>query len=493
MSNPSNRYRHRFHRVIALSAIAVACGAVGFAFMIADEAVAGSGNSGMKVVPASPEDLALESPELRVEALPNAEDEWEGEVTRMSIPLTPEQQGVDGGGPPPVPTAEPTYIFVNMDGTTLTCNGGDSSTANSSIIACQYGFSGPYPSYGGTAAQRQTVMDAVKADWAPFNMVVTSTRPDTGPYTMCMTGPANHPFGNGVLGIAPLDCNDNNQNNVVFAFHSSGQLGGGLGANTQATTISQEVAHAYGLEHVGSSADIMNPTNQGGNPSFTNNCIQIVSNNGIVCGSQHTPYCNSGSQNSYQELLGMFGANDPDDQAPNVVVSYPGNGDVFAPGSSFLIACQANDNQNVASVELFINGDKMGGTKAAAPYEWEVDGIPEGAYDIYCTAADDWDNTAQSPVVSILVEEGGMPGDTGADTDDPTGDESDSGGNSGGETGGDSGDDSGDDSGGDSGGLPPGFGLDETDSGCACASDGPQQPAWMLLMLLGLPLVRRRD
>ena len=63
-------------------------------------------------------------------------------------------------------------------------------------------------------------MDAVKADWAPFNMVVTDVRPAQGPYTMCMTGPANHPFGNGVLGIAPLDCNNYVANNVVFAFHN---------------------------------------------------------------------------------------------------------------------------------------------------------------------------------------------------------------------------------------------------------------------------------
>jgi len=485
MSNQS--YRHRCYRFMGLSAIVVACGAVGIAFIVADDAVAGPG-----------EELDFESPTLQVEAIPSAEDLFEGEVTRLSIPLTPEEQGIDGGGPGPVPTAEPTYIFVNMDGANLICNGGDSSTANSSIIACQYGFSGNYPSYGGTEAQRQTVMDAVKADWAPFNMVVTSTRPASGPYTMCMTGPANHPFGNGVLGIAPLDCNDNNPNNVVFAFHSASQLGGYLGANTQATTISQEVAHAYGLEHVGSSSDIMNPTNQGGNPSFTNNCIQIVGGQGIVCNAQHLQHCNGGYQNSYQELMGMFGANDPDDIPPTVSVTYPSNGDVFAPGANFVITCEANDNQAVGSVELWINGDKMGATKVAAPYAWDVTDIPEGSYDIYCIATDDWDNTAMSSVVAISVEDGGMPGGDSGDGD-PTGDDDsgdgdptggDSGGNSGGDSGGDTGGDSG---GGDSGGLPPGFGLEDTDGGCACSSDGPRQPAWMLLMLLGLPLLRRRE
>jgi MYXO-CTERM domain-containing protein len=468
MSNPPHRYRS--YRFMGLTAIALAAGAVGFAFMVSDDAVAGS-------------------PGMQVEAVPNMEDLFEGEVTRLSIPLTPEEQGVEPNELPQVPTATPTYIFVNMDGANLVCQGGDNSTTNSSIIACQYGFSGNYPSYGGTEAQRQTVMDAVKADWAPFNMVVTNSRPVGVPYTMCMTGPANHPFGNGVLGIAPLDCNDNNKNNVVFAFHSASQLGGFLGANTQATTISQEVAHAYGLEHVGSSSDIMNPTNQGGNPSFTNNCIQIVGQGGIVCNAQHVQHCNSGFQNSYQELLGMFGANDPDNQPPTVAVTYPSNGAVFEPGANFVIQCQANDNQSVAAVELWINGAKMGATKAAAPYEWDVTNIPEGNYDIYCTAEDDWNNSAMSSVVSISVEDGSVPGgdsggDSGGGSGDSGGGSGDSGGDSGGDSDGGAGETGDDDFGGDSGGLPPGFGLGDSDSGCACSSQGPQQRGtWMLLLL----------
>ena len=487
MSNHSRRCRY-----VGFTAIAVASGVIGLAFVGSDQAAAGP----------------LDPPEFDGQAVPKGEDSWErGEVTRLSIPLTPEQMGVvDGGGPPPVPAAEPTYIFVNMDGANLVCQGGDNATSNSSVIACQYGFSGQYPSYGGTAAQRQSVMDAVRADWAPFNMAITDTRPADGAYTMCMTGPANHPFGNGVLGIAPLDCNNNAGSNVVFAFHSASQLGGGFGANTQATTISQEVAHAYGLEHVGSSSDIMNPYNQGGNPSFTDVCIGIVEGqNGMVCDFQHQQHCPGGQQNSYQELLGMFGAADPDDQPPNVAVTYPNQGDAFTPGAQFQIACEASDNQNVASVELWINGDQMGGTKIAPPFEWEVDGIPAGEYEIYCIASDDWDNIAMSSVVSISVADGrdseGDSGDSGDDSGDESGDESggDSGGDSGGEsggdsgggdTGGDSGDDFGDDSAG--GGLPPGFGIDRTDSGCACTSDGPQQPAWILLMLLGAPLIRRR-
>lgn len=477
----------QLQRHLGLAALFASAGLVGIAFLLSDDAMAGPGNGSLEV-------RAIEG-----EAPSEVTDLEPFPVTRLSVPVP--GLTIDSGAPPPKPTGgggSPAVIYVNMDGANLGCGSGDNAPTDDSIIACQYGFTGPYPSYGGTDAQRQSVIDAVEQDWAPFNAVITTTRPNSGAYTMCMTGPANHPFGNGVLGIAPLDCYDQNMpSNIVFAFHSASQLGGFLGANTQATTISQEVAHAYGLEHIASSSDIMNPYNQGGNPSFTDTCVGLVSNGQpILCGSQHQQFCPNGQQNSYQELMGLWGANNPDDQPPQVVVAYPYDGDVFEIGADFTINCEAVDNENVASVELWIDGMQMGSTKTTAPYSWEVTNIPEGQYEIYCVATDDWDNTAMSPVIGITVEQGGMPGDGGADTGADSGEDSSTGADSGSDSGNDTGNDSsgsGGTEGGfqDEGGLPPGFGLDE-DNSCACRSDNRSAGAWMLLLLLGLPLARRR-
>jgi MYXO-CTERM domain-containing protein len=476
----------QLQRHLGLAAVLVAGGVIGIAFLLADDAMAGPGDAPLEVVAVQGR---APSEVTDVEPFP---------ITRLVVPV--EGTVIDGGGPPPTPTADPAYIFVNMDGANLVCGNGDNATTNSSVIACQYGFTGNYPGYGGTDAQRQSVIDAVKQDWAPFNAVITTTRPNAGPYTMCMTGPANHPFGNGVLGIAPLDCfNQGMPSNIVFAFHSASQLGGFLGANTQATTISQEVAHAYGLEHVASSSDIMNPYNQGGNPTFTDTCIGLVGNGQpILCGAQHEQYCANGLQNSYQELIGLWGSSNPDDTPPNVVVSYPYDGDVFEIGANFTITCEAVDNETVASVQLWIDGMQMGATKSAAPYAWEVTNIPAGQYELYCVAADDWDNSAMSPVVAISVEDGGMPGDGGADTDGTTSDSgettSSSSSSSGTDSGG-SGGSGGTDGGLDDGGLPPGYGLDRAEGGCACRSEDPRagSGAWMLLLLLGLPCFPRRS
>ena len=191
----------------------------------------------------------------------------------------PEDVPVDNAEPEPQPfNPPPRIVYVNMDGANLS-GGGEDSRTNQSWIAGQYGMTGQYPSWGGNESQRQSLLDAVKQDWGPFNVSIVDQRPGSGNYSMCMTGPANHPFGNGVLGIAPLDCFDNNKNNVTFAFHSASQLGGWASAGTQATTIGQEVAHGYGLEHVtgnGATGDIMYPSNSGGNPSFKDTCYSIT-------------------------------------------------------------------------------------------------------------------------------------------------------------------------------------------------------------------------
>ncbi|MCA9699912.1 MAG: hypothetical protein KC431_20470 [Myxococcales bacterium] len=489
MSKHRDASLSRSPRLAGLMILTVAAVAAGTAIVVGDDAMAGPGS-----------DPLLDDPDFSVAPSVPQEDQtpWTDpdEVERLSIPYSPEEMaGPDGWdpnqGPGEAPAATPTYIFINIDGTNLTCQGGDNSLVDSSIIACQYGFSGPYPGWGGTAAQRQTLMDAVKADWAPFNMAVVSTRPANGPYTMCMTGPGNHPFGNNVLGIAPLDCNNNMPNNIVFAFHSAND---GFGANTQATTISQEVAHAYGLEHVGATSDIMNPYNAGGNPSFTDTCINIQGNPDIVCNGQHLAHCSSGKQNSYQELLSMFGAADPDNSPPTVAVTYPNNGDVFPVGADFQITCNATDDVGVASVELYLNGSQAGSTVYAAPYAWDVNNLPLGDYQVYCVATDEWSNTTQSTTVSFSAQEdqGGTTGGgtTGGDT---TGGDTTSGGESGTDTTAttDAGIDTGDDFG--SGGLPPGFGQDVGDSGCACNSGAPaERNGWMLLGLLALPLLRRR-
>ena len=117
------------------------------------------------------------------------------------------------GSPPEFATQG--RIFVNFDGATLSGGYDDSRSDITQIDE----LVGSFAAYG-DGDKRNAVMQAVRADWAPFDMVVTDVRPGSGSYTMNMTGPTN-PFGPGVLGIAPLDCmNMQTHSNITFAFHS---------------------------------------------------------------------------------------------------------------------------------------------------------------------------------------------------------------------------------------------------------------------------------
>ena len=376
----------------------------------------------------------------------------------------------EGGNPPPK------IIFVNFDGAMLTM-GSDDAKNNVTQIGELAGTFAPY----GVGDKRTAVMQATRNDWAAYNMDVVDTRPASGEYTMNMTGPTN-PFGGGVLGIAPLDCNDaQTHSNITYAFHSAND---NFSAAIQATTVSQEVAHSYGLEHVDEPGDIMNPFNAGGDASFIDSCIPIVTNGqGIACVQQHAAHCSGGTaQNAHLELLDLFGAAVPDTAAPVVAITSPSDGDVFEPGSSFEILVTASDDVSVQEVELFNNGTPVQ-TDASEPYGWEVDNIPEGDYELFVIARDAAGNETTSESVNIVV---GTAPSGGSD--------------SAGGSGSDSGDDDGDPDGGDGAdgdtdggtdGLPMGFGDGDAETGCGCTQGAPE-PAWLLLFgLFGLTRRRR--
>lgn len=407
-------------------------------------------------------------------------------------------------------------IFVNFDGETLS-SGSDDSKANRTQIG---NLAGVFAAYG-EGAKRDAVMQAVRDDWADFNVTIVETRPASGDYAMCMTGPTN-PFGGGVLGIAPLDCNDSQTpNNIVYAFHS---VNDNHSASTTATTIGQEVAHSYGLEHVNEPGDIMNPFNAGGDPVFNDQCITVdPGQNGILCGNQHTAECGSSNQqNSYQELLTLFGPSTPDAAAPTVSITAPTDGTEFSVGDSFEITVDANDDVGIDEVTLYTDGVAEQ-TDNSSPYGWSVANIPEGTYEFYVEARDIAGNTSMSNVITVYVgteapadggvgdegggDEGG--GDDGGGDDGGITDGGDGGGSAGDEGGGsgsagdgggsDDDDDSGsgdvDDDGEDEdGALPSSFGMDGEPASCACTTDGGEREGGIFgLSLLGLlGLLRRR-
>jgi hypothetical protein len=319
---------------------------------------------------------------------------------------------------PQLGAAKSNVFYLNYDGVTIKYTGQeDDATQNVSQFQ---DFAMTYQPYG-DGAKRAASSQAVKADWSKYNVVITETRPGGGNYTMCVNSPTN-PFGGGVLGIAPLDCNDNQARNIVFAYHSANDQ---FPAATQATTMSQEIAHAFGLEHVKEPNDIMNPYNGGGDPAFLDQCFTLDAGGGqILCNAQHNMFC-SGAQNSHQELLWLFGQAAPDLAPPTVNISFPADGQIFDAGASFSVTAEASDDVGVASVEIFINGDSTV-VDPSPPYSQAVQGIPAGTYTAHAIATDQGLNTTQIATVTFTVVEGAATTDPTTDptnvTTDPSGD-----------------------------------------------------------------------
>lgn len=364
-------------------------------------------------------------------------------------------------------------FFVNFDGATLNGDREDART-NGTLI----GWSGQFAGYG-TGTKRAAVMQAVHQDWHPFAATITDARPAVGNYSMVMVGPTN--FTEGSLGIALLDCaNGWTSNNVVYAFH---HIDDDFTAAATATTISQELAHSYGLEHVDEKGDVMYPYNTGGDPSFTDACHDVLEATGIgiLCTEQHRASCGSSDrQNGYAELMRFIGPRPADITAPEVWFTAPADASTYQDGESFVLSVEAEDDVGVVAVEL-LAGEQLVATDDDRPFSWEVIGARPGTYHFEARAYDASGNYTTSEVLELHVA--GEAGDTDdeADTDgEPlyfgsTGDA------------GEEDDDLPPDAALDPQTIPPGEDpYDPFPGRCDCRTGAPAPSALWLLLLLGL-------
>lgn len=405
--------------------------------------------------------------------------------------------------------AKSNTFYLNYDGVTIKYTGQEDDSSQN--VSQFQDFAMGYQPYG-QGAKRTASMQALQADWKKYKVVVTDQRPNSGNYTMCVNSPTN-PFGGGVLGIAPLDCNDQQGRNIVFAYHDANDQ---FSAATQATTMSQEIAHAYGLEHVSEPNDIMNPYNAGGDPSFLDKCLTLDGGGmGILCNGQHQMFCGANQQNSHAELVWLFGLGEPDMALPVVAITFPTEGQVFNALPSFSLLATASDNQSVSSVEFFLDGQSIK-VDPSDPYSQPLEGVPAGNYTVWAVATDTSQNQSKSAEVHFTVmgnenpdpSTTGQPG-TSADPPDTGADDGTTGGDSnssaptegGGDVSVSVGDDGGLSTGGEAGfesgvgsgpALPPGYGQDGEGGGCRVAPRSVPLAGLLVVVLAGLGRRRRR-
>lgn len=210
---------------------------------------------------------------------------------------------------------------------------------------------------------------------------------------------------------------------------------------------------------------------------------------GSGAGTSWASGCGGGAVSGFSSTCGAPFSAEADDEAPSVTITAPADNSTYMTGGAdtvpISVSANASDNVGVAQLSLQIDGMPVPNSiDASAPYEWSLD-MPAGSWTIEAIAVDYSDNQAISDPVTIGIDQDPEPPPPDPDTGD---------GDGGGESDGGSGEGS-DEAGLDDGGLPPGYGLDEIEGGCACssgASPGPGGSALGWLGLLGLGFVVRR-
>ena len=145
-------------------------------------------------------------------------------------------------------------VYVNFDGPVIKdCNGCSDATTNHSLVigramGKQVVDFEPYRSVAG----KRTILSKLRSWFARYHIRFTTERPAQGPYTMVVISPtywAHH-------GVAPLDCGNNNKNDIAFVFRV-----GRSSFYTDATKIAQaaahELGHSFGLAHTVDRSEIM--------------------------------------------------------------------------------------------------------------------------------------------------------------------------------------------------------------------------------------------
>ncbi|MCX4239989.1 MYXO-CTERM sorting domain-containing protein [Paraliomyxa miuraensis] len=349
---------------------------------------------------------------------------------------------------PPRAAGTPETLFINFDGGVLQTGCGNDPRYDCSTLANLFnGYVGPYD---GNETQRISILQATRKDLKDFGVrVVVDRPPEDVPYTMVMYGDLGP---QSFAGVAPyIDCEDRRGSDTSFTqgFGSS---------NTGSTVILQEAAHTWGLEHVDAELDILNPFKSAGlNQSFRDECFRIVSDTDLTptpgsCNQVHTQFCETGHQNSWQEMNLLFGPAIPDTTAPTLEITSPEDESTFVLPTTIALLGEVQDDLHPQfyRVEVY-DHDQLIYTEDRIGLDLLLINPPEGDYDLRVVIADEAGNTGEDRVRFTILPEGSeLP---------PEPEEEDPG--------------------------------DPTESGCRIGGEPEPAPAWAMLALLVLVRARR--
>jgi hypothetical protein len=225
-------------------------------------------------------------------------------------------------------------LFVNRCATSGSCSvscGQDDSSSNRSSVACS-GSGGSLQPFEYGDAKWAELMGCVRQIFAPFNIVITDIDPGSTEHMEVMVAGSPGQIGlqiPGVLGVAPATCGYVDRA-VAYVFANESYFGGGGGnIDELCSTVGQEIAHTWALDHERLAADPMTYIPYSGRRTFQDvdaPCGELSGNrtckrydfNGDGTVDLNCPQSGP-TQNSVQEILARFGAGVPMNTSCNTV------------------------------------------------------------------------------------------------------------------------------------------------------------------------------
>jgi hypothetical protein len=221
-------------------------------------------------------------------------------------------------------------------------------------------------------------------------------------------------IGQGAAGIAPLDCGNQNEPDVCYAFSAVLDPSNTGSANESlkaiATTCAQETAHTYGLGHTTNQNDVMYPQLTFTATGFAKG-PQTLQNDG-------SGQCSNGAstQDSYNMLLGVIGASSGMQMTgptPTVAFVSPTDGSTV-PLTFDILVTASESGGTIAHVDIDAMGQSLG-SFTTAPYKTTVTAPMDGQYTLTATAYDSAGNF-QAASVTFTAKMGAPPQMTGCQT-----------------------------------------------------------------------------
>jgi len=292
-----------------------------------------------------------------------------------------------------VARAQSRTIWLNRKGETIRPGTNDAHAHTSSIVTQPASIT-PWEV---SEAKWTATVACMRDMWARLDVTVTEMDPGATPHVEALFGGAPTDIGRpaNIAGIAPFasDCGVV-EGAIVFAFTDNIPSD----PQTVCEVMSQEIGHAFGLDHELLAADPMSYLPFSGKRTFQDAAAACGEKTARPCGVS-SPACRA-QQSSLQLLLARLGGAGGDGTAPTLVITSPV--DHASVSAGFTVSAHAADDTGLAAVTLYVDGAKAA-TRTAAPFEFTTDTtLVTGSHTVMVEARDTNDNmTVREVAVTI--------------------------------------------------------------------------------------------